>query len=541
MAGLKNEHRTQTPPPPRAQRHATERREVEGAQLMTAPLRHRNAATGRAAAPRACAVRQGQSLELLSCEPCSCDAAQLQRCEAETRLNDFLQEMGVHAEQVERLHGAASDIMEHLDQWPRTPSPWIITETGRPVPVTRDRWRRWRFRTPHTWAMSEQDIGLAFGTMLYLADDLDSAHALQNPRHIIPVCDAPTLSARAYQAACQCLTAYYDLGCTGFKYIHPGVVGDDVGHFVKAAFGIEPMHRGFPEHDISAARIVAEVFQSQLVRHVRRGVPDYFIAMYTLDRSTDLRQSVSAAARILERDESSIRERYDRLLARIEEALGKYCRTHNELAQTPKSVSSGCYNLSIGRLQLGTRFAEPKLLPKPRPFALQDKVATAELQLLAWAQGHYRKQAGILPTRCPDGLARHYFAGAVKPDIVAAPEVPHFAIDRLRQYPAPPYGTDPLVIFNPMQPVHLGPDESGTQQDGHVSFLKQEGRGDLRLDPAKDFRWYGRPPLKRWYVDKSAPGPVIRNDVVELFETMPGDAPGAVVEDPEEATPFFDD
>jgi hypothetical protein len=489
---------------------------------------------------RACAIRQGQNLALLACEPCHCDAAKLRRCESEKRLDDFLLEMGSHAEQVERLHGAATDLMQRLERWPDLPSPWTIAG-GDKLSVRRDRWRQWRFRTPYTKLASEKDISAAFVAILYLADDLDAVHSRQHPRLVIPLCDAPTLSGRAYQAACHCLTAFYDLECTGFRYINPSVDGGDIGHFIKAAFGIEPSHRGFPVLDISAARIVAEIFDAQMLRHVRRGLPDYFIAMYTLDRSTDLRQSISAAARILGRDESSIRERYDRLLGRIEQALGKYCKSYNYLAYTPKSVGPRCYNIGIRTVAVANRLVEPKLLPEPQPFALPDKVAQAELRLLAWAQGHARKTLNILPTQCPPGLARHYFSGAMKPDVVRAPEGPTFTIDSLRQHPAPPYGEEPVVIYNPMQAVHLGSDETDTQYDDHVRFAKHERRGDLRLDPAKDFRWPSKA-HKRWYVERTKQTePVIRNDVVELTESLRGDAPGADIDDPEEQSPFFED
>jgi hypothetical protein len=356
-------------------------------------------------APIACAVRQGQNLALLAYESCQCDEAQLRRCEKDKRFEDYLLEMGSHAEQVERLHGAASDVMERLERWPDFPSPWTIAGGDKQLSVRRDRWRQWRFRTPYTKLASDKDIGAAFVAMGYLADDLDAVYSRQHPRLVIPLCDAPTLSARAYQAACHCLTAYYELECTGFRYFNPSVDGGDVGHFIKAAFGIEPLHRGCL--DISAARIVAEVFDGQMLRHIQRGVPDYFIAMYTLDRSIDLRQSISAAARILGRDESSIRERYDRLLGRIEDALGKYCLAYNDLAQTPKSAEPNCYNISIERVTVANRLIRPTLLPEPQPFALPDKVAEAELRLLAWVQGHARKTLGILPTQCPPGLARH--------------------------------------------------------------------------------------------------------------------------------------
>jgi hypothetical protein len=64
----------------------------------------------------------------------------------------------------------------------------------------------------------------------------------------------------------------------------------------------------------------------------------------------------------------------------------------------------------------------------------------AELQLLGWACGHYRKQAGLAPRQLPTGFAGH------------CPEANAFAYGE-RQYPKPPYGKEPLKIFLP-QPAH---------------------------------------------------------------------------------------
>ena len=292
---------------------------------------------------------------------------------------------------------------------------------ARKVALSRERWRERRYRTPHTWLLPENDIGAAFVAMLYVADDLDLEFWRQNSRTVDLYCNAATLSARAYQAATALLTAYYD---------------DRIG---PAGYDKDGIWRGheIPVADISAARIVTEVFDSCLPpRHIKQSpnpVGDYFIVTRMLDRSEDLGVSSYKIAELYGLDASTIRARFNRKLEDIEGQLGKYCSGYNALAYYPQSASRPVYNIISVGMPIAERLTEPRLRDIQQPYSPESKAELAVMQVLAWAQGHCRKQLGRVPQQLPPGSACHY-AGTAE-------------VRSEREYPSQPYGAEPLQIW----------------------------------------------------------------------------------------------
>jgi hypothetical protein len=388
--------------------------------------------------PLACTNRQHQDLALMTAEPCRCNPEQAQRCAEQLAIVAHQEEMVWHDSQVAWMQEAASYLLEDNP----TGLPWKITFTpaedpvmlkqlvaanlvatsiaeqndlrARKVALSRERWRERRFRTPYTWLLSESDIGAAFVAMLYVADDLDLEFWRQNNRTVDLYCNASTLSARAYQAATAVLTAYYDHNLIGVA-----------------------------EHDILAARIVTEVFDSCLPpRHIKQSpnpVGDYFVVTRMLDRSEDLSVSSYTIAKLYGLDASTIRARFNRKLEDIEGQVGKYCSGYNALAYYPQSASRPVYNIISVGMPIAERLTEPRLRDIQQPYSPESKSELAVMQVLAWAQGHCRKQLGRVPQQLPPGSACHY-AGTAE-------------VRSEREYPSQPYGTKPLQIWLP-QPAH---------------------------------------------------------------------------------------
>jgi hypothetical protein len=190
-----------------------------------------------------------------------------------------------------RPYGEGSGTFNCLPPWKRivigdvgksTRFGWTVS---RGVCLQHEKWRERRFRGPYIERLTDQQIGDAFVTMLYVADDLDATFSRQHQRTIGLYCDAPTLSARCYQAAAAVLTAYYAHGLLNVA-----------------------------EHDFLAARIVTEVFDSHLQpRHIKQRskvVDDYFIVMRMLDKSKDLSVSAYKVAERHGLEASTIRNRF---------------------------------------------------------------------------------------------------------------------------------------------------------------------------------------------------------------------------------------
>ena len=402
--------------------------------------------------PWACANRQQQDLALMTAEPCRCNPEQVRCCAEQLAVVTHQEAMIWHDLQVAWMQGAMGYLLKDNPAWLRPygegsgtfsclpplksivigdAGKWARLGPGRfgwalsrGVRLQHEKWREHRFRTTHIERLTDQEIGAAFVAMLYIADDLDAEFSRQHERTIGLYCDAPTLSARAYQAAAAVLTAYYDLQCIGpAGYNSDGVWG----------------HHDFSELDIRAARIVTEVFDKCLPpRRIKQSlVGDYFIVTRMLDKSEDLRRSSYRLAELYGVDASTIRARFNRKLEDIEGQLGKYCRDYNALAYYPQSASRIGYTISGSGVPIAERLTEPRLRELQQPYSSESKSELAVMQVLAWAQGHYRKQLGLLPQQPPPGSACHY-AGTAEVD---------------RQYPTQPYGTEPLQILLP-QPAH---------------------------------------------------------------------------------------
>jgi hypothetical protein len=170
---------------------------------------------------------------------------------------------------------------------------------SRGVRLQHEKWRERRFRSRDVDRLTDQEIGAAFVATLYVADDLDAEFSRQHGRTIGLYCDAPTLSARAYQGGATILTAFYDHGLIGVA-----------------------------EHDIIAARIVTEVFDRCLPpRRIKQSpkadnpVDDYFIVTGMLDKSEDLSVSSYRIAAQYSFDPSTIRARFKRKLKTLRDSL----------------------------------------------------------------------------------------------------------------------------------------------------------------------------------------------------------------------------
>jgi hypothetical protein len=406
--------------------------------------------------PWACANRQHQDLELMTVEPCRCNPEQVQCCEEQLVTLAHQEKMVWHDYQVAWMQAAMGYLLKDNPAWLQPygngsgtfsclpplkrliigdAGKWFQLGPGRfgwavsrGVRLQYEKWRERRFRTPHTWLLSESDIGAAFVAMLYVADDLDAAFSRQHQRTISVYCDAPTLSARCYQAAASVLTAYYGYGLLGVA-----------------------------EHDIFAARIVTEIFDSHLrPRHVKQRskvVDDYFIVTRMLDKSEDLSVSAYKVAEHHGLEASTVRKRFDRKLKDIESQLSKYCRDYNALAYYPQTASRIGYNIISRAEPPAPRLAQPALRDTPQAFSNESKTELAAMQVLVWAQGHCRKQVGLLPQRLPPGTACHY---------VGTGEIG-------RHYPTQPYGAEPLIILLP-QPAHDFKHEVSTELPPALGF-----------------------------------------------------------------------
>jgi hypothetical protein len=545
---------------------------------------YRAQGTARMTAPRVCAVRQAQDLRLLAVDPCGCDPAQVGRCAEEKRRDDYYLNMAGHAAQVLELHAAAGDFLKNLDDrvpavtwdvvsrwkrfrrlvdhrrrrdglrrstanllWPTNRGQYQMVPALRPwrlgslIEMKPERWRQWKFGTPYTKYLSDRDIGAVFVAMLYLADDLDDTYARQHPRLVLPYCDAPTPSARAYQAAAAVLTAFYDCECVGVA-----------------------------TYEIASARIVTEVFDSCLLP--RQGkpkpeLPDFFVVSKLLDKSEDFRRSPYTVGATYHRDESSIRARFVQRLQAIDAQLGKYCKSYNSLAYPPQSAQRGWYNVSIfgfgfgiaSRLIRPRPLAEPFVEPPTRtPIDIQPQrqwrrygdparfthgalgpsAEIACLSLVAWAQRDFRNQATAMglgdfaARRCPAGFAQHVIADAQN----AGSGFLHYdgtattRINGERQYPP-----DDPAIFWP-QPA--------------IEFIKHDDLPDKAHHGAA-LRWrYGvtgrGASFRRWSSSYLTNGisysgraseksePRVRNDLVELIEAERfGDGFDETAEDPD--------
>ena len=190
-------------------------------------------------APQICANQQNQ-LHWLSLERCGCSPEQAARCGRDLQVANFYDGIKTHAEQVNMLHEAITDRLDGLDGRSPKGLPWQINiDQIRRISLRHEIWREHAFRTPYSKLLSDREISAAFATMLYVADDLDDAYRRERPRNMLPFCDAPTPTGRAYQAAAIVLTAFYDL-----RQIRVQV------------------------HQISAAKIVAEVVEVMLAAAV---------------------------------------------------------------------------------------------------------------------------------------------------------------------------------------------------------------------------------------------------------------------------------
>jgi hypothetical protein len=389
--------------------------------------------------PWACANRQHQELALMTAEPCACNPEQVPRCAEQLAPIVHQEKMFEHDVQVLRLDEAASYLLDdnpnglpwktivsgkvEQGRWVRQSPGHFVWAMTRRVVLERERWRERRFRGPHTELLSDQQIGAAFVAMLYVADDLDAAFSQQHERTISLYCNAPTLSARAYQAATSVLTAYYDVQCIG----PAGYDRDGVWR-----------RRDFSEWDIWTARIVAEVFDRCLPpRRIKQSpkadnpVDDYFIVTRMLDKSEDLSLSSYKIAELYDLNASTIRNRFNRKLEDIEGQLGKYCNSYNASACYHQTASRPVYNIISAEMPIAERLTKPREFQRPISEP-QGPVSRAR----------QRSELAVLklaPQQLPPGAACHYTGTA--------------EVRCNREYPTQPYGTEPLKIWLP-QPAH---------------------------------------------------------------------------------------
>jgi hypothetical protein len=380
--------------------------------------------------PWACANRQHQDLALMTAEPCRCNPEQVRCCAEQLATVTHSEAMLQHDHQVAWMQAAAGYLLKDNPAWLRPYGegsgtfdclpPWkriVISDVGRwtrlgwavsrGVRLQHEKWRERRFRSRDVDRLADQEIGAAFVATLYVADDLDAEFSRQHERTIGLYCDAPTLSARCYQAAAAVLTAYYDHGLLNVA-----------------------------EHDILAARIVTEVFDNHLqprrIKQRSNVVDDHFIVTRMLDKSEDLSVSAYKIAKLHGLEASTVRKRFDRKLEDIESQLSKYCNGYNALAYYPQTVSRPCYNIISDRAPVAERFMKPRELERPQPY--RKKINRNWLFL------------GTPGIELPPGTACHY-SGTSEVD---------------RDYPAPPYGAEPLQIWLP-QPPHKFTHEVSTQ------------------------------------------------------------------------------
>jgi hypothetical protein len=129
-------------------------------------------------------------------------------------------------------------------------------------------------------------------------------------------------------------------------------------------------------------------------------------------------------------DASTIRIRFKRKLEYIEGQLGKYCLGYNALAYYPQSASRPCYNIISDRLPVAERLIQPRELERPQPYSRKDKLDLAIMKVVSWGLKTFP-----LPKLAP-GAACHY-SGTAEVDC---------------DYPALPYGAEPLQIWLPQPP-----------------------------------------------------------------------------------------
>jgi hypothetical protein len=122
--------------------------------------------------------------------------------------------------------------------------------------------------------------------------------------------------------------------------------------------------------------------------------PDWRIVRLMLSE----RLSSHDVAKRLGLDHSGVNKRFKEAIATISKAIGP-------LLIGPKSLFPQTASL-IPRVE--RRIGKPTFKPQPSGDPPGYQTAKAELQLLAWAQGHFRQQAGIGPTQCPPGCAGGY-------------------------------------------------------------------------------------------------------------------------------------
>jgi hypothetical protein len=385
--------------------------------------------------PWACANRQHQDLALMTAEPCSCNPEQVRRCAEQLATVIHSEAMLQHDRQVVWMQQAASYILDYTPLGAGMPWKTDIgktVESKRHVALKQERWRAGRFRTVNVGLLTEQQIGAAFVATLYVADDLDEAFSRQNTRSITLYCDAPTSSARAYQAACSELTAYHDLHSVGpSRWDLDGVW----------------RHHDFSEQDTYAARIVTQVFEGCLphrdIKQSRNPVDDIFIVARMLDRTEDLTVSSYKLAKLYGLDASTVRERFNRALADIDQQLEKYCKGYNALAYTPQTVSPTWYNIISDEIPVSERLVRPR--ERAHVSVPYDPVSRAKQknELSALKRSACHDWFGFLSQVLPPGTACHYTGF-----------MPYNAGDAdVREYPSQPYGTEPLRRYLP-QPAH---------------------------------------------------------------------------------------
>jgi hypothetical protein len=218
--------------------------------------------------------------------------------------------------------------------------------------------------------------GLAGDRMVSAADDL-------------ALCDAETLTARAYQAAIKVLQAYY----------------------LDKRLRVEPAY-------LRAARIVIQCVELELLlRDLRQkqrelsallGNPREMHALakgkwprlspgsFNIVSRMLAGPSQDAAASYFERERSVLRESYNRAIFDIE---GKFSSYFTDLWIPPKRAARECYNIYRDVSNDWDRFVEPKFAEANRP----PLPKTDDYWLVAEALEYWGG-----PTRLPAGLAEDY-------------------------------------------------------------------------------------------------------------------------------------
>jgi hypothetical protein len=98
------------------------------------------------------------------------------------------------------------------------------------------------------------------------------------------------------------------------------------------------------------------------------------------------------------------------------------------------------YNIISAEMPVAERIIQPRPLERPQPYSPKDKLDLAIMKVVSWGL-----KTLPLPKLAP-GVACHY-SGTAEVD---------------RDYPAPPYGAEPLQIWLP-QPPHKFTHEVSTQ------------------------------------------------------------------------------